>query len=173
MTRSAARRWARRTALPAGVALIALVAMTHCGESNGPTAPTGSAIALTGASVIVNGHIVNEQALPRGHGQSGSTRFEASLMFGSRPAPGEVVQVRFDRPGLGMMHRTGMFSLYDDGTHGDPVPGDGIYCYEDMAGQYGCHTEDARPGQYHYDFSGMHQDMHESNHIMVTVTINP
>jgi hypothetical protein len=171
MTRSEARRWARRTALPAGVALIALLATTHCGESNGPTAPTGAGIALTGASVMVNGQIVNGQAVPRGHGHS--TRFEASLMFGSRPAPGEVVQVRFDRPGLGMMPTTGVFSLYDDGTHGDPVPGDGIYCYEDVAGQYGCHTEDARPGRYHYDFSGMHGGMHESNHMMVTVKVNP
>ena len=61
----------------------------------------------------------------------------------------------------------------DDRTHGDRMPGDGISRYEDLAGQYGCHTEDARPGQYHSDFSGMHGGMHESNHMMVTVTISP
>jgi hypothetical protein len=149
------------------------VATTRCAGSDGPTAPDGSAIALTNATVTVNGQIVNDQTVPRGHGQGASTRFEASLMRGSRPAAGQVVQVRFDRPGSGMMNTTGMFSLYDDGTHGDRMPGDGIYCYEDMAGQYGCHTEDARPGQYHYDFSGMYEGMHESNHMMVTVTISP
>ena len=173
MMHSSGRQWARRTALGAGVALIALVATTRCGGDDGPTAPSSSAIALTGASVAVNGQIVNGQTLPRGHGQGGSTRFEASLMLGGRPAPGQVVQVRFDRPGPGMMNTSGMFSLYDDGTHGDRMPGDGIYCYEDMAGQYGCHSEDARPGQYQYDFSGMHEGTHESNHMMVTVTINP
>lgn len=173
MTSSGRRDRPRRTAFGAGVALIALVATTRCGGGDGPTAPTTSAIAVTNASVMVNGQIVNGQTLQRGHGEGGSTQFEASLMLGDRPAPGQVVRVRFDRPGSGMMNTTGTFSLYDDGTHGDRMPGDGIYCYEDLAGQYGCHTADARPGQYHYDFSGMHEGMHESNHMMVTVTINP
>lgn len=173
MTNSSGRKWARRTAIGGGVALVALLATAGCGGSDGPTAPRRSEVAVTNASVMVNGQIVNGQTLPRVHGQGGTTRFEASLMLGGRPAPGQVVRVRFDRPGPGMMNTTGTFSLYDDGTHGDRMPGDGIYCYEDTAGQYGCHSEDAQPGQYHYDFSGMHESMHESNHMQVTVTVGP
>lgn len=170
---SAVRGWTRRRVFPAGVAVIVLVAAARCGDGDGPTSPSGAPVVLSGASVIVNGQVVNGQTLPRGHGQGGSTRFEASLTLDGRPAPGQVVRVRFERPGPGMMSSTGMFSLHDDGTHGDRVPGDGLYCYEDMAGQFGCHAEDARPGHYHYDFSGMHGGMHESNHAMVTVTIDP
>ncbi|HEU5249466.1 MAG TPA: choice-of-anchor X domain-containing protein [Thermoanaerobaculia bacterium] len=162
-----------RTALPAGIVVIAL-ATTRCGGNDGPTAPAASAVVLTNARVVVGGEIVNGLTLPRAHGEAGSTRFEASLLRDGRPAPGQVVRVQFDRPtNSGMMNTGGMFSLYDDGTHGDPMPGDGIYCYEDISGQYGCHSENAAPGQYHYDFWGMHDGMHESNHVMVTVTINP
>jgi hypothetical protein len=161
-----------RAALPA--TLITLVATMGCGGNDAPTAPPGSVIALTDARVMVNGEVVNGQTLPRGHGAGGSTRFEASFVVGDRPATGQAVRVQFDRPaGSGMMNMGGMFALYDDGSHGDRMPGDGTYCYEDTVGQYGCHTEDSRPGQYHYDFWGMHESMHESNHMRVTVTINP
>lgn len=174
MIRPDAGGWVCRTAFPAGVALILLAATTRCGGNDGPTEPSSSAITLRSALVKVDGQIVNGQTLPRGHGSGGSTRFEASLLLEERPAAGQVVRVQFDRPtSSGMMNTGGIFALYDDGTHGDTMPGDGIYCYEDVVGQYGCHRDDAAPGEYHYDFWGMHEGMHESNHMRVTVTINP
>ena len=161
-------------ALLIGAAVVALFLMTTgCGESKSPTAPV-SGLTLASASVQVNGQSVDGQTLSRGHGQGSSTRFEASLTQDARSAPGQMVRVKFDRPGgPGMMNQGGMFTLYDDGTHGDRMPGDGIYCYEDTVGDYGCHTADSPSGQYHYDFYGMHQGMHESNHMVVTVMIKP
>jgi hypothetical protein len=41
---------------------------------------------------------------------------------------------------------------YDDGTHGDDMPGDGIYHYMDSDDQIGCHGVNAPHGEYHYTF---------------------
>jgi hypothetical protein len=70
----------------------------------------------------------------------------------------------------GYMHQ-GEFYCYDDGTHGDPVPGDGIYCFVDEMQQYGCHSADARPGEYRYEFCGFDQHGHESNRMEVRVNL--
>jgi hypothetical protein len=75
--------------------------------------------------------------------------------------------------GMGSGHHQGRFQLYDDGTHGDHVPGDGLYCFEDFAAEYGCHGPKAQPGEYHYEFWGEHQqDGHHSNRHRVTVTLS-
>ena len=83
-----------------------------------------------------------------------------------------MMWLEFERPrGMGMGHHTGRIPLYDDGTHGDRVAGDGLYCFEDFVGDYGCHSDDANSGEYHYEFYGVHHDGHESNHMTVSVTI--
>jgi hypothetical protein len=65
----------------------------------------------------------------------------------------------------------GPLYLYDDGTHGDPIAGDGIYCFDDEQGRFGFHMAGAPHGQYHYEFFGFDHHDHHSNHVMVTVTV--
>jgi len=47
---------------------------------------------------------------------------------------------------------SGTVLCYDDGTHGDDVPGDGIYHYMDPDNQIGCHGTGAPTGEYRYTF---------------------
>ncbi len=90
----------------------------------------------------------------------------------SGPPIGSTVWVEHHRPeSMGMMDAGVMFRLYDDGTHGDPVAGDGVYCYDDLGGEYGCHTSEAQPGEHRYEFYGMDHAGRESNHMTITVTI--
>ena len=138
--------------------------------SSMPTTP-GSPLLLAQARVLVGGEEVGGKTLPVGHGQGRATRFEAVLLDGQgRAVAGGRVLVDYQRPG-GMMHARGQFLLYDDGTHGDPVAGDGIYCFEDMEHEYGCSGEDMQPGAYHYEFFGVDHDGMHSNHRHVIVTL--
>ena len=155
---------------------VSLVACSSSRDDGNPTSPVDPDLMMTSADILVSGQSVAGGAFSQGHGEGSSTRFEAELMSNGRPAPGQRVWLEFDRPmmgGNGMMRHTDRVQLYDDGTHGDRVPGDGIYCLEDFAGDYGCHRTDAEPGEYHYEFYGVHAtDGHESNHLQVTVTIS-
>ena len=157
-----------------GVLLIVVLAVGCSGDGDsGPTAPENQEIVLSTASISVNGSVVNGQTLPQGHGEGGSTRFEAEMMSNGLPSTGATVWMQYDRPmGMGMMRHTGRVELYDDGTHGDRVAGDGLYCLEDFEGEYGCHSKRAEMGEYHYEFYGEHDDGHESNHMTVTVRIS-
>ena len=149
-----------------------LVAAGCSGDGASPTEPASAEFTLTSAQVIVGSQSVNGQILPEGHGEGESTRFEAHLMAPDSQAAGATVWMEFDRPrGMGMGHHVGRIQLYDDGTHGDAVAGDGVYCFEDVVGDYGCHGGDAGPGEYHYEFFAEHRDGHETNHMLVTVTI--
>jgi hypothetical protein len=142
------------------------------GSSVTPTEPATAELSITSAQVLVGSSVVNGQTLPQGHGEGESTRFEAQLMANGARATGATVWMQFDRPrGMGMAHHVGRIPLYDDGTHGDRVAGDGLYCYQDDVGEYGCHGGDAEPGEYHYEFFGEHPDGHETNHMLVTVAI--
>jgi hypothetical protein len=103
-----------------------------------------------------------------------STRFQATLWRDGARAPGQIVHMRYTKPGtMGMMGSTGVITLYDDGTHGDLHPGDGIYCFEDFRNQYSCHGTDAPMGNYHYEFWGEDHMGHQSNHMSVEVTVAP
>lgn len=163
----------------APVGLLALLAISVAGigcssseGDSGPTAPESQEFVLKSAVVSVNGDVVNGQTLPRGHGEGGSTRFEAEMMSNGLREPGATVWMQYDRPmGMNMMRHAGRLQLYDDGTHGDRVAGDGLYCFEDFEGEYGCHSAQAKMGEYHYEFHGEHDDGHESNHMTVTVRI--
>lgn len=161
--------------LPVLLAALLATTLAACGGDGGgssPTAPENRTLALTSASVLVDGAPVSPNGtFHHNHGgTAGATRFEARLAQEGHPAPGYRVQVRFERPG-GMMHRSGSFFLYDDGTHGDHVPGDGLYCLEDPDGIYGFHHMGARHGGYQYDFCGLYGDGAETNHRLFHVTV--
>lgn len=136
------------------------------GGGNGPTDPAGQRVSLVTAAVSVDGVVYNGGTYHHGQGQGDSTRFEARLTSNGGPAPGERVWVDYGR---GMMR--GRFGLYDDGTHGDPVPGDGVYCLEDPDGRYGFHHAGAPHGRYHYEFWGEHHGGSHSNHLDVTIQV--
>jgi hypothetical protein len=169
LTRSIARL------IPLGPALLGLVLFAACSGDGGgsPTAPASPQLVLQTATLSVSGQVVNGMTLPQGHGQGVSTRFAATMVnLQGQPMSGQNVQVRYQRPqGMGMMNPSGTMMLYDDGTHGDRVPNDGLYCYEDWAGDYGCHTASSPMGQYHYEFWGQDHGGQHSNHMTVTVTI--
>lgn len=155
---------------------ILTVAVLVAGCSGDPTGPAMPEMMLTQPQVMVDGQVMNGQTVSVGHGAGGSTLFQAHLQdMHGRPVVGGVVKVRYERPGgMGMMMgaRNGEFRLYDDGTHGDPVPGDGIYCFEDWEAMYGCHEWGLGTGPYHYEFWGEDHEGHQSNHHRVTVTLN-
>lgn len=144
-----------------------------CSDSGGssPTQPgVDSELTVTSADLLVGGTSVAGQTLPPGHGEGMMARFEAHLKLGSAPAPGFAVWAEYDRPmGMGPLH--GKFPLYDDGTHGDPVAGDGVYCFEDVEGLYACHRNNAHHGDYHYQFYGMDHAGNETNRMGFTVHI--
>ena len=160
--------------LPSGIAIVAAalvaVILTGCNGNEGPTSPEGLSFVLAQATVSVNGEVINGETLPQGHGEGAAERFEAVLEKDGARMTGGTVRVQHDSPG-GMMMGPPAFYLYDDGTHGDRTPGDGLYCLEDIQGQYGCHTNQASRGSHHYDFMGMDGQGHKSNQMRVTVTI--
>jgi hypothetical protein len=161
-----------QNSLRAVVALTALALFGCSGGSNSPTVPGTPVMQLTQADLQVGGASVAGQTLRPGHAQGQPTFFMAELMMDGAPAPGHEVWVRFERP-QGMMGMSqGQFRLYDDGTHGDPTPGDGIYCLLDADTRYGCHGAGMMDGEYHYEFWGQHQAGHESNHEHVRVWLD-
>ncbi len=160
------------------VALLVLSA-GGCSE-NDPTQPADSNagdLTLSAAKVSVDGLSLDGQDFQQ-ESHTGPVRYEARLADHSgNPIAGGQVQVRYGISGM-MGHMNGYsyigeFYCYDDGTHGDPIPGDGIYCFDDSAQEYGCHAVGALPGEYHYEFCGFDQHGHESNRMDVTVNLLP
>lgn len=83
-------------------------------------------------------------------GMAGTTLYKA---YPSRIESGMTVWVQFRSPSMGMMTSgMGAMRMYDDGTHGDHMPGDGEYCYEDEDDMPGMHMMDAPHGHYEFDF---------------------
>lgn len=158
---------------------ILVFAAGGCSEDD-PTQPAGSNtgdLALSEAKVSVDGQSLDGQNIPQGS-NAGPARYEARLAdhYGN-PVTGGQVQVRYGLSGMmghmnGYMH-LGEFYCYDDGTHGDPISGDGIYCFIDYVQDYGCHRAGAQPGEYRYEFCGFDQHGHESNRMDVRVNLMP
>lgn len=154
----------------------AALSVTGC-DGSGPASPTSpqsdGVLTLTAASVSVDGQVLQPgETFHHPDGPAQATLFQATLMGPYGPATGHVVEVRFRRPD-GMMNRNGAFRLYDDGTNGDPVAGDGIYCYRDPDGLYGFHHGRASQGRYHYDFCGLYANGAETNHWVVDIDVAP
>ena len=161
------------------VAVGLILAVVGCSQDD-PTQPADSNtvdLTLSAAKVSVDGQSLDGQDVQQGS-HAGPVRYEAHLTdHHGNPVVGGQVQVRYGMNGMmghmgGYMHQ-GEFYCYDDGTHGDPVPGDGIYCFEDDAQQYGCHRAGANPGESHYEFCGFDQHGHESNRMDVVVNLLP
>jgi hypothetical protein len=127
---------------------------------------------LSEAKVQVNGETVNGDTLLQGAPLGDNTRFEATVVGPGSSEMGLTVQVEYDRPFGMMMGQQGTMRLYDDGSHGDPTPGDGVYCYEDHQGDYGFHMHQAPMGNYHYGFVAVDREGHHSNRIDVVVTLD-
>ena len=167
-------KWFTPFSLSASVVFLLLLAIAGCGGDDEVTGPGDSGAILTDAFAKVNGQSINGQTIHIGQNLDGTVRFEACLLDSrGNQVSNHNVRVEFDMPGMGMMHHRGDFLLHDDGTHGDLIPHDGIYCYDDSAGEYGCHGSNARPGDYQYDFCGINSNGHESNHINVNVVLAP
>jgi hypothetical protein len=125
---------------------------------------------LVNAQVLLNGQVVNGMTMHAGQLGAGTTFFQATLIGAQGPGIGQTVQVQYNTP-RHQMGGPGYMYLYDDGTHGDPFAGDGIYCLADDDGLYGFHMGAAPFGQYQYEFFGIDHTGRHSNHMQVMVTI--
>lgn len=151
----------------------ALLALACSGGGSSPAAPLPNSLVLSSVTVTMNGQpITDGMSVHRSTTAGGNTRFEAHLMDGAHAAIGDQADVRYERP-MGMMSSSGTMRLYDDGTHGDRTPNDGVYCYEDSDGSFGIHMMDAAMGQYRFDFWGTDPAGHDSNHMSLAITMTP
>lgn len=167
--------------------LSALLWLWGCG-SNGPVSPVGNdKPSASNAMVLFDGQAASGVLpVPRG----------ASAAQPSTP-PVMRLSVRFQEAGDGtpidsgvcdyghhgrgsmggMMDHNGRFMLYDDGTHGDPMPHDGIYCFEgEMAGMMrsmgmGMHDANEMAGDHTADFYCTDTQGRQSNHMDVRFTM--
>lgn len=151
-----------------------LILFAACdGSSSNLTGPATTKLTLVAAEIAVDGTPVGDTWQPPGH-DAAHTRFEARLMANGTPAAGHHLFVEVTPPqGMGgHMWNQHRFELWDDGTRGDPVAGDGIYCLEDFDGRHGFHHAGARHGEYHYEFWGAHhEDFSQSNHVTRTIRV--
>jgi hypothetical protein len=156
------------------LAAILLAACSGSGDSATPTSPSSSALVVSNAAVYVGTQDVSGTTMPVGHDMDGTTRFEAHLAMPMLAGDPTRMWLHYDRPGsMGMMGQSGTVRMYDDGTHGDRTPGDGLYCLaDDETGtqEIGCHGAGAPMGTYHYDFYATAASR-ESNHVRVTVSV--
>lgn len=137
--------------------MVVLPAMTGCQGGDDLVFTASPEIRLVEVDVRVDDRSIADVTMHLGH-EVGAVRFVARLADSGGPAPGHAVQVEYDIPGMGHRRRVGVFLLHDDGTQGDTIPHDGLYCYEDVSGEYACHGPGEHVGAYHYDFCGVQQD---------------
>ena len=158
------------------VAAVVGVTAVGCSSPTSPDVVIPEIFQVTNAVVSVDGATVNGESFQMGQMTGNSTFFQATLMGPNGAVAGETMQAQYQIPhqGPGMMNGgsgQGVMPLYDDGTHGDPIAGDGTYCYEDFDGQYGLHMHGTPAGQYHYEFYGIHHDQQHTDHMIVNVTM--
>jgi len=115
-----------------------------------PGAPT-----VSNAQVLVAGYAIQGR-VAAGTGEPSLFRVHVDGPGG--PSTIQRVVLNYSQPGsnhhggrmMGGFSGTAFF--YDDGTHGDDVPGDGIYHFMDPDEDIGCHGIEAPLGEYHYEF---------------------
>jgi hypothetical protein len=167
-------RQARKASLQIRLTVVAALPLllVACAGPTSPVAPRAMGYWMASTQVIVAGASVNGMTMSRGQLVGDSTFFQGTLTGPSGPVPGETVQVLALTPhGPGMMLGQNVMTLYDDGTHGDPTPGDGTYGFEDLEGLFGFHMQHAPLGEYHYEFFGTYHDDEHTEHMEVVVTI--
>jgi len=152
------------------VGISALLCGCSGGDGGGSSGLIQSSVSLAGADVMVDGQSVVSLTIQSGSGSS--TLFTTTLVD---PADRDRIrQVQMEYPAHssnGMMDHRSTVLMYDDGTHGDPIPGDGTYCYLDTDGHIGPHGDGCPDGEYTYRFHGDDRSGHETNWIECRVTV--
>jgi len=120
------------------------------GPTSMPKAPTVSNAQVLVAGQSIQGLVVegtNEPSLfrVRVHAPGDLSTIQRVVLRYSQPGPNH-----HGGPMMGGFRGTVL--CYDDGTHGDDVPGDGIYHFMDPDEDIGCHGIEAPPGEYRYEF---------------------
>lgn len=146
-----------RKRMPWSLAIL-VAYLAACSDSHSmPTtsSPTSGGPEVTNPQVLVGGMPVqgfvslgtDETGLFRIHVRApgGLTSIQRVVLQYSQPGPNH-------HGGSMMGGFSGTVLCYDDGTHGDDVPGDGIYHYMDPENQIGCHGRNAPAGNYQYAF---------------------
>jgi hypothetical protein len=137
------------------VLLLSVVALS-CGRDN----PVGSEAMIPfprSVAITIGSTDITDQSIMPGMG--------SSTLFHARPTsvpPGLTVWVHYQGPSM-MMHGSGDWMMYDDGTHGDPKMGDGEYCYQDL-NQMNLHMHNAISGHYTFDFYCMDSSGEQGEH---------
>ena len=142
------------------------------GSSQGTGQSQGPSFTVSHAAVLVNGLPV-QGTVTQGTGESALFQVRVAASQGLTSV-GQVV-MQYSQPGpnhhggpmMGGYH--GEVLCYDDGTHGDDTPGDGVYHYTDPSNQIGCHGQNAPMGEYHYFFWAEGTNGQRSNTAEVTI----
>ena len=157
--------------LLAAMAFGGLTLATGCEtEATGPE-EEGTAEVVS-AVVSINGRTLAETDPPR-HGDL--MRIEAQV---SSANPSLIHQTVVDHTGpgakMGRVTHAHALMLYDDGTHGDHRPGDGIYCHEgDFAGMLNTMGQlmSRMAGMHTFAISVQHMDGSHSAPYEVTLKV--
>ncbi|MFQ5789053.1 MAG: choice-of-anchor X domain-containing protein [Acidobacteriota bacterium] len=125
------------------------------GAPTTPSTPLPSSPPTVGDALVLVGGLPVQATVAQGTDEPALFRVRVQ-------APGGLSTIRrvvleYTQPGQNhgapmMGGFSGSVLCYDDGTHGDDVPGDGIYHYMDGEDQIGCHGIEAPRGEYHYSF---------------------
>jgi hypothetical protein len=148
--------------MPAWLLLLGALAAGQATRSPTPTpapSPPPAETLLQYVHVLLDG-VPAEGTVVSGEG--GRTLFQACLpwsdsRYGSRV---QAVLLHFDLPGLSPLapRRTAFAILFDDGTHGDDVAGDGLYQLLDADDSIGCGRAFLPAGTYAYVFQCVLRD---------------
>jgi len=157
---------------------LALLTTYFVACSDSSSSPTTSPLSMSGRPVVTNPEVlVSGLPVPgvvtRGDDQPGLFRVHVRAPGGLATIRRVVLQYAQPGPnhhgGSMMGGFSGTVLCYDDGTHGDDVPGDGIYHYMDPENQIGCHGLNAPGGSYEYAF--WCEDVHGQRSNTATLTI--
>jgi len=137
--------------------------INQCGKNN----PIGmnDVPEIKEAKILISSkNVINSKVV---HGMGNSTLYIAKPY---RVEPGMNVIMVVKTP---LMHdHKRYFMMYDDGTHGDPHPGDGEYCYEDISHMPGIHMMDAAHGHYEFEFYCINSQQNHGAHYNAWVEIS-
>jgi hypothetical protein len=153
-----------------------LFSLAACSDTTGPG---DSPLRVVSASVLVNGNAVSDAVRPD-HGDS--LRFEAQVAPAGSPLVRRIrvehwmVVAPRSRGGgdRGSFRLRGVIELYDDGTHGDRVSGDGLYGHEgelfDMM-QFMGQPMDRMSGEHIFQVFAEDIDGNHSNHVSLGMRV--
>lgn len=143
--------------------LVVSIGLAGCSSDNSTSNSTQVPSVQTVNISISGVNVMNSTIAP---GEGNSTLFSA---FPSRVEPGLQVMMQFRTPSMMGGMRSQM--MYDDGTHGDRVAGDGQYCYEDVNGNPGMHMQNAMMGNYNFEFYCENSKGDHSSHMNAWVDV--